>query len=108
MPLTERGFIGAKDGDPRVTDDGRLLARIYSESDLLVAECLRGGAWEGLTPRLAGVLSAVLYDAGGDSPAHTDGPRGADRQAAPCIEPDTPVRGRVTGRRAAAPHRAEP
>ena len=32
----------------QVTDDGRLLARIYSESDLLVAECLRGGlggAW---------------------------------------------------------------
>ena len=26
---------------PRVTNDGRLLARIYSESDLLVAECLR-------------------------------------------------------------------
>jgi ATP-dependent RNA helicase HelY len=67
--LTERGFIDSNDGDPKVTDDGRLLARIYSESDLLVAECLRGGVWEGLTPaELAGVLSAVLYESRGDAP----------------------------------------
>ncbi len=67
--LTERGFIRDADGDPRVTDDGRLLARIYSESDLLVAECLRGGVWEGLSPaELAGVLSAVLFESRGDSP----------------------------------------
>ena len=70
--LTERGFIQDTDGDPRVTDDGRLLARIYSESDLLVAECLRGGVWEGLAPaELAGVLSAVLYESRGDSPGTT-------------------------------------
>jgi ATP-dependent RNA helicase HelY len=68
--LTERGFIRETDGDLRVTDDGKLLARIYSESDLLVAECLRGGVWEGLTPaELAGVLSAVLFESRGDSPA---------------------------------------
>ncbi len=67
--LTERGFIRDVDGDPRVTDDGRLLARIYSESDLLVAECLRSGVWEDLTPaELAGVLSAVLYESRGDAP----------------------------------------
>ncbi|MCG5433400.1 RNA helicase [Mycobacterium sp. MYCO198283] len=71
--LTERGFIegGDGDGDPRVTDDGRLLARIYSESDLLVAECLRSGAWTGLQPaELAAVVSAVLYESrGGDGPS---------------------------------------
>jgi ATP-dependent RNA helicase HelY len=69
--LTERGFIRVTDGDPAVTDDGRLLARIYSESDLLVAECLRTGAWTGLRPaELAAVLSAVLYESrGGDGPA---------------------------------------
>ena len=67
--LTERAFIHAGDGDPMVTDDGRLLARIYSESDLLVAECLRGGVWEGLeSAELAGVLSAVLFETRGDSP----------------------------------------
>jgi len=70
--LTERDFIktGA-DGSPTVTDDGRLLARIYSESDLLVAECLRSGAWTGLSPaELAAVVSAVVYESrGGDGPA---------------------------------------
>ncbi|BBX73266.1 RNA helicase [Mycobacterium shinjukuense] len=68
--LTEREFIAGPAGDPRVTDDGRLLARIYSESDLLVAECLRTGAWAGLKPaELAAVVSAVLYESrGGDGP----------------------------------------
>ncbi len=64
--LSERGFIQVGDSDPRVTDDGRLLARIYSESDLLVAECLRTGAWNGLRPpELAAVLSAVVYESRG-------------------------------------------
>ncbi|HEX3545151.1 MAG TPA: RNA helicase [Mycobacterium sp.] len=86
--LTERGFI--KDGpdgpgNPKVTDDGRLLARIYSESDLLVAECLRGGVWEGLdAAELAAVLSAVLYESRGDAPGAPDGvdiPTGRLRRA---------------------------
>ena len=78
--LTERGYISAGDtttedttGDttPTVTDAGRLLARIYSESDLLVAECLRGGLWKGLAPaELAAVLSAMVFETrGGDGPA---------------------------------------
>src|SRR5271166_4049094 len=70
--LTERDFIKTgTDGSPTVTDDGRLLARIYSESDLLVAECLRSGAWTGLSPaELAAVVSAVVYESrGGDGPA---------------------------------------
>ena len=68
--LTERGFIALDNGTPTVTDDGRLLARIYSESDLLVAECLRTDAWTGLKEaELAGVLSAVVYETrGGDGP----------------------------------------
>ncbi len=75
--LTERGFIQETDGDPAVTDDGRLLARIYSESDLLVAECLRTDAWAGLRDaELAAVLSAVLYETrGGDGPG---APRNAE------------------------------
>lgn len=68
--LTERGFIDRPDDDPQVTEDGRLLARIYSESDLLVAECLRTAAWIDLQPaELAAVLSAVLYESrGGEGP----------------------------------------
>src|SRR3954471_2159428 len=83
--LTERGFIRDGDGDPTVTDDGRLLARIYNESDLLMAECLRDGVWEGSSPaELAGVLSAVLYEARGDSsgtPQAAEIPTGKLRRA---------------------------
>ena len=72
--LTGRGFIENRDGALRVTDHGRLLARIYSESDLLVAECLRDGAWDGLEPaELAGVLSSVLFEARGDTPGSLAG-----------------------------------
>ena len=67
--LSERGFIEGAEGEPAVTDDGRLLARIYSESDLLVAECLRGGVWDSLNPaELAAVVSAVLFESRGDGP----------------------------------------
>ncbi|OMC20776.1 DEAD/DEAH box helicase [Mycobacterium colombiense] len=84
--LTERGFIEGRDGDPRVTADGRLLARIYSESDLLVAECLRTGAWSGLKPaELAAVVSTVLYETrGGEGPGAgfaADAPTQQVRQA---------------------------
>ncbi|WP_435592395.1 DEAD/DEAH box helicase [Nocardia sp. bgisy118] len=57
--LEERGFVH----DGEVTADGRRLARIYAESDLLVAECLRHGLWRGLGPaELAGVVSALVYE----------------------------------------------
>jgi ATP-dependent RNA helicase HelY len=84
--LTERGFIQVADGHPTVTDDGRLLARIYSESDLLVAECLRTGAWNGLRDaELAAVISAVVYETrGGDGPGpprNAEVPTAALRQA---------------------------
>ncbi|OBG97710.1 DEAD/DEAH box helicase [Mycobacterium sp. E136] len=83
--LTERGFITGAADDPKVTDDGRLLARIYSESDLLVAEALRTGIWDGLdAAELSGVVSAVLYEARGDTPGGRDGfdiPTGKLRRA---------------------------
>jgi ATP-dependent RNA helicase HelY len=62
--------IGAADDVPVVTDDGRRLARIWSESDLLVAECLRSGAWKGLNPaELAAATSTVVFEARRDNPA---------------------------------------
>ncbi|WP_099021310.1 DEAD/DEAH box helicase [Mycolicibacterium palauense] len=90
--LIERDFIAettagadGERGAMRVTDDGRLLARIYSESDLLVAECLRTGAWNGLAPaELAAVLSAVVFEtrgSDGPSPFVQDVPTAALRRA---------------------------
>lgn len=51
-----------------VIDDGWLLVWIYSESDLLVVECLCIGVWEGLKlVELVGVVLVVVYEmCGGD------------------------------------------
>jgi ATP-dependent RNA helicase HelY len=52
-----------EDGD-RVTDDGRMLSRIYAELDLVTAECIRTGVFDDLgVAQLAGVLSTLIYEA---------------------------------------------
>jgi ATP-dependent RNA helicase HelY len=57
--LTALGYL---DGD-RVTAHGERLARIYTELDLLTAECLREGVWEGLNPaELAACASALVHE----------------------------------------------
>nr|WP_156511378.1 RNA helicase [Nocardia nova] len=57
--LSERGYV---DGG-EVTADGRRLARIYTEADLVVAECLRQGLWRGLgAAELAGVVSVLVFE----------------------------------------------
>ncbi len=49
--------------DDRVTPDGERLARLYSELDLLAAECVRDGLWSGLSPaELAACVSALVYE----------------------------------------------
>ena len=50
------------DGD-RTTPAGERLARIYSELDLVAAECLRQQVWDDLNPaELAACLSALVYE----------------------------------------------
>ena len=66
----DTAVIGATDDVPVVTDDGRRLARIWSEADLLVAECLRAGAWKGLNAaELAAAASTVVFEARRDLPS---------------------------------------
>jgi ATP-dependent RNA helicase HelY len=73
----DTGVVGAEDDVPVVTDDGRRLARIWSEADLLVAECLRAGVWKGLTPaELAAVASTLVYEARRDLPGLAPVPAG--------------------------------
>ncbi len=58
--LEARGYLH----EDTVTGEGTRLARIWSESDLLVAECLRHGVWDGLSAaELAGAVSALVYEA---------------------------------------------
>ncbi|TDD04154.1 DEAD/DEAH box helicase [Nonomuraea deserti] len=54
--------LGYLDGEA-VTDEGRRLGRIYTELDLLTAECLRMGLWEELDPsELAACVSALVFE----------------------------------------------
>lgn len=73
------------DGDDLVlTDAGRSMQRIYGERDLLVAESLRQGLWDGLDAAgLAAMACALVYE-----PRRDDGsvdpralPRGRFREA---------------------------
>jgi len=58
--------LGYLHGDT-VTDAGRRLARLYSEQDLLAAELLAAGVWDGLGPaELAAAVSALSFESRSD------------------------------------------
>ena len=88
--LARRGYLGSaagagSPGGPRaggVTPAGRQLSRIWSESDLLVAECLRAGVWEPLSPaELAAAVSALVYESRREVEAPARLPEGPVRDA---------------------------
>lgn len=68
--LTELGYLevvaqdhgGGHDLIP--TARGQRLGRLFSDRDLLIAECLEHGAWEGLSPAsFAAIVSTCTYEA---------------------------------------------
>jgi ATP-dependent RNA helicase HelY len=87
--LLDRGYLSpgssAPSGAPdagngtvgEVTEAGRMLGRIWSEADLLVAECLRQGVWEDLEPdELAAAVSMVLYESRREGDDRASVPKG--------------------------------
>src|SRR5664279_94305 len=76
--LSDLGYLAGEEVPPA----GLLLAGIYAESDLLVAECLRGGVFEGLSPaELAGCVSALVYESRQPEDAPPRLPGGRSREA---------------------------
>jgi len=73
--------LGYLEGD-QVTADGQRLARLYTELDLLAAECVRDGLWSALTPaELAACVSALAYESrASDDHATPRLPTGAVRE----------------------------
>src|SRR5215472_313845 len=62
--------LGYLDGDT-VTADGRRLAGLYTELDLLAAQCMRQGLWDGLSPaELAACVSALSFESRQPDDAH--------------------------------------
>ncbi|KRF29876.1 RNA helicase [Phycicoccus sp. Soil802] len=59
--LGEMGYLS--DSGDLVTPQGENLRRLYTEKDLLAAECLRLGVWKRLDPAgLASVVSALIHE----------------------------------------------
>jgi ATP-dependent RNA helicase HelY len=57
--MTQLGYLD----DDTVTAEGRRLASLYTELDLLASECLRRGLWDALTPaELAACVSALTFE----------------------------------------------
>jgi ATP-dependent RNA helicase HelY len=80
--LDELGYL---DGD-KVTPAGQRLTRLYAELDLVAAECLRRGLWDGLNPaELAACVSVLSFES-----------RRQVEDAAPARLPQGPVRDVLT------------
>ncbi|QOR72464.1 DEAD/DEAH box helicase [Ruania alkalisoli] len=76
--LTALGYLEGEGPESAVTDQGRWLRRLYCERDLVLAECLRSGAWAKVDAAgLAAVASIVLYQSRGEEPAVPPTPPGA-------------------------------
>ena len=61
--LIELDYLDDSDQDLQVTESGKMLARIYGERDLLVAEALRLKIWDNLdAPSLAAMAAALVYE----------------------------------------------
>jgi ATP-dependent RNA helicase HelY len=76
--LTSLGYL---DGD-QVTPAGQVLARVYSEADLVIAESLRAGAWDALgVADLASVISCLVYESRRDDEPTPRLPPGPTRAA---------------------------
>ena len=90
--LVRHRFVEA--GTDELTSAGRMLARLWSESDLVVAECLRSGAWDRLgPPELAAVVSTLVFESRRDNPA---GQRVGAKNAAEAIKATQQIWARIS------------
>ena len=83
--LLELGYLVETPSDElALAPSGRTLRRIYGERDLLVAECLRRGLWDGLdAASLAAMATTIVYEARREEPDAGERtlPRGRFRSA---------------------------
>ncbi|WP_062520457.1 DEAD/DEAH box helicase [Demequina silvatica] len=70
--LDALGYLDMVDGRPELTAAGRMMRRLFAENDIVIAEALRTGAWEGLhAPALAAAVSTLLYQGRRDDESRT-------------------------------------
>ncbi|RLP10775.1 DEAD/DEAH box helicase [Propionibacterium australiense] len=79
--LDALGYLDPEHPD-EITRAGAMLARIYSELDLVIAEAIRAGVLAGLSaPALAAVLSTLVYESRVGGPGLSRMPDEASEQA---------------------------
>ncbi len=62
--------LGYLDDQPAPTEEGRRLAGLYAETDLVLAECLRWGVFDGLTaPELASLATVFTFQSRSPEPS---------------------------------------
>ncbi|ACZ30797.1 DEAD/DEAH box helicase domain protein [Xylanimonas cellulosilytica DSM 15894] len=84
-------------GELQVTADGAWLRRVYAENDLLLAECLRRGTWDGLdAPGLAAAVSTVVYSGRREDAAEPYVPGGPHGRLAQALDATVRVWSEVT------------
>ncbi|WNM25811.1 DEAD/DEAH box helicase [Demequina capsici] len=80
--LGELGYLVREGDEWQVSPTGEMMRTLYSENDLVIAECLRTGVWSELqAPALAAAVSSLVYNGRRDdelrSPQVPGGPHGA-------------------------------
>ena len=60
--LQRRSYVDVENWE--LTGRGRVLSRVFHESDLLVTECLHGGLLDGLNAAAIGLMAAVTIQVG--------------------------------------------
>jgi ATP-dependent RNA helicase HelY len=97
--LSDLGYLDAAGSS--TTELGERLRRLYTERDLLAAECLRTGAWARLDPpSLAAAVSALVHE-----PRHDDAdpsPRMPSEEVAEAIREMSVLWSQITDREADA------
>ncbi|GAA1490607.1 DEAD/DEAH box helicase [Brachybacterium sacelli] len=95
--LVELGYLTRSGEELVPTPGGLRLRRLFSDRDLLIAQCLEHGAWKGLDAAgLAAVVSAAVHEARRD-----------DRAPEPLADPAVDAAMEATGRLAAELQAAE-
>ncbi len=83
--LSELGYLTG-DEDPRPTADGMMLAGLYTETDLVLAESLRAGVLDGLDAAdLAAVASVFVHETRMKDPPPVRLPNAAVRDAVTAV-----------------------
>ncbi|WP_296665865.1 DEAD/DEAH box helicase [Demequina sp.] len=55
-------YVEMHEGEPELTRAGEMMRTLYAENDIVIAEALRNGVWDGLNPAaLAAAVSTLIY-----------------------------------------------